>query len=441
MKKLIACLESLGYSSQHPFILAAKKNKTDCLDEEDEFGLTPLQRAIQLQNHKAIKFFSSLTERLNDYEYAYLIMDCDNNAELIKELAIANHRELIHCIQALYPNIDDEGECFGIGFMAQQAFTLGQLDIFYQRLANIKYNVWPIVEDAINEVTANYGLIPGSSEFSKELSQIVQPQFPYAIWQDLYAFFDGVILSQHPELYYELFQQKKVVQEDLAAEPIIRPVFYDNKILNSSSYELNHDTLGIYNREQLNLYFNYLQQILPLTKPLTFAISIGEHGFNIGYSAGRFTFLDANFLIQGKKSVTSYELVEILLTCYPEPLSFFAQIMISLETPKDELKQFERELTNLKQAPHWIALHYVTEEQILKKNVTGYSLLHFAAQFGKDELLKNYIRQLANKQEALDCLAMDDITPLYMAAEKGDANIVKILLNSLRKNFIALTSV
>ena len=33
--------------------------------------------------------------------------------------------------------------------------------------------------------------------------------------------------------------------------------FYDNKILNSTSYELNNDTLGIYNREQLNLYFNY----------------------------------------------------------------------------------------------------------------------------------------------------------------------------------------
>ena len=185
MKNLTAWLESLGYPPQHPYILAAKNNEFDCLVEKDEDGQTPLQRAIQLKNHQAIEFFSPLTEGLNDYEYAYLTMVCDNNPEPMNELALADHIELIHCIQALYPHIDDEGKCFGIGLMAHQAFTLGQIDIFYQGLANIKYNLWPAVKNAINEVTANYGLTLGSLEFSHELSQIVQPQFPYAVWYNI----------------------------------------------------------------------------------------------------------------------------------------------------------------------------------------------------------------------------------------------------------------
>lgn len=317
--KLKRVLRALSYPSQHPFILATEKNDLLCIRATDEYGSTPLQRAIQHKNHNMVKLFSFLPVELNDYEDAYLKMICDDDRNAMDELEIIDHLELIQCLQALYPNIDDDGKCFGIGFMTHQAFTLGQIEQFYHRLANIKYNLWPIVQKAIYQVNTINGLTLKSTELFDEVRKIVQPQFPYTIWYDLYAFFDGVLLYQTPVYFSELFPHNHFTQEDLIAEPMVRPVFYDKKILSASNYEFKQDTLGIYSRDQLTLYFEYFQlAFIPIQIPITLAITIGDHFFNIGYNKGLFTFLDANYLNAGKKSVQVNQLVDILFTCYPK---------------------------------------------------------------------------------------------------------------------------
>ena len=132
-QELIDCLLALGYPPQHRIIQALHANNFLYLNERDEYGLSPLTRAIQQQDDEAIALLSPYAKELNEYELAYLVLLYENT---IKNLP--SHEELIQCIQALYPDVSDDGKCFGISSMAQQAFLIGQIKNFYRRLAIIK---------------------------------------------------------------------------------------------------------------------------------------------------------------------------------------------------------------------------------------------------------------------------------------------------------------
>ena len=427
--KLLECLKRIGFPANHKIIRSLHKNKSIDLNSADENDFTPLRIAIQKKDNEAIKILYSLEPKpkyLSDYDRAMIDDIVFGNKDTIKCLSAPSHRELIYCFQALYsidPAIVNFGMCFGISHMRRQAFFSGETDVFRNRLKNIKSNIWPIIQRAMREVE-NEGIAPQKDlqQFFNKVRIKLDNRFPYNLWYDLYAFFDGVILSFAPEKFSNLFESGTNLenQEKLFAEPLIRPVKLESK---GTFFPSNHIFSGNYTELTLPIYFECLDDALKsLDVPISLEISIGNHAFIIDYAKGKWIFTDANHLDDGEKECNSKEIAQLLLKYYGQPLIFSARSFIT----SDVEKLVNQSFVDLKKNIRWIELHEkITKEQTKQKNSAGYDLLYVAAKSGDVDTVKRCINAGA------DCNPNGNagVTPFHIAIQLGHYEIFKELLN------------
>jgi ankyrin repeat protein len=427
--QLLECLKRIGFPSDHKIMKALHDNKKANLNTCDENGFTPLRIAIQKQDNEAIKLLYLLEpnpKHLSDYDKAYIDDVVFNKKEAMKDLLVANHRELICCIQALYsihPGVFDNGICFGIAHMRRQAFFSGETDVFRTRLKNIKANLWPIIEKTMAEVTAQ---CPDSDkdlhQFFSKVRVKLENKFPFHIWYDLYAFFDGAILAYAPRKFPELFAPETfLIQNNLPAEPLIRPIKLEKGIVPS-----NHIFSGHYTQVTLPSYFECLDNAFKnFDVPISFQISTGKHVFIIDYFRGKWIYTDSNHLEEGEKECNSKEIASLLLKYYSDPLICSTRTFI---TPEAE-KSFNQSMTFLKKDPIWIELHeQITKEKITQKNSFGHDLLFVAATNGDIET----VRHCLNAGAECTSQGLEGFTPLHVAIYQRHLEIVKELLNAFK---------
>ncbi len=386
----------------------------------------------------------------------------------IQNRNIPTHDELIDCMKVLYPQkmVSTLGMCFGIAHMRRQAFLAKDSATFRERLKFIRLTLWPIVSKVMSEVTdEGVNREQNAKAFFTAVKAKLQDQFSYNQWYDLYAFFDGVILYQDPNLLDDLFGTNEFkTQNTLAAEPLLRPVAFDtNQTVVSRKPP---DFSGAYTKETFAKAFNYLHNALKhLDIPVSFQISIGGHAFIIDYSQGEWLYTDANHLQEEEDAYSADKLAEVILGYYGEPFIMFAKPHLAPNVDPNVQTAFQEAITQLKQDPQWLELHEITHDTVLKKNDKQFDLLYVATEQNNIETVKQciaagaepnqeypnkatpfylavangydeiaqFLMPLVKQVEAsagINKMLKDGITPLYLAAQRGLTSLVEMLLEN-----------
>lgn len=429
--QLIACLRRLGFSDKHHFIQALQTTRSVDLNAFDDFNLTPLRLAIQKQDIEAIKTLNSYIPEhkyLSNYDTAILEEIILNKKSEFNSFDFPTHHELIYCVQALYsidPNHVEQGMCFGIAHMRRQAFFSREINVYNRRLKNIKANLWPIIQKTMAEVTdSGIDRKTDIKKYVEAVRQKLRNKFPYCVWQDIYKFFDGVILYLNPHQFSHIFEQKKTLtQNQLPAERMLRPVKMENIHVATP-----HIFSGRYTKNTLPKYFKCLEQAFKqFNLNVSLEINTGGHTYTIEYCYGKWIYNDSNHLEDSQKECSSWEISELLLTHYTDPLIFSTRAFVS----PDKLSNYKAVLNRLNKNLDWAKIHNnITAKNVTKKNSHGYSLLYVAAACGDQATVKKCIA--TNKKSILNAPINDGYTPLMIASQEGHTEVVKELLAEIK---------
>jgi ankyrin repeat protein len=436
-QQLLKCLKRIGFSNDHEMIQALTNNQNVDLNRGDTNNFTPLRIAIQKQDKEAIKLLYSLEPNpkyLSSYDQAMLDEVILGHKGAIKKLSVPEHREFIFCIQAFYsmdPLLVDEGVCSAISHMRRQAVFAGETEVFRNRLKNIHYNLWPIIQKVMAEVEAE-GFVRSKKEnlslFFRRVKAKLNNKFPYNIWYDLYAFFDGLVcvqtdLSGFPEL---LDPEKEIMHSPV--ESLIYPVKLDSKGMGLPS---KHVFSGNYTETTLLTYFECLgDKLKNFTDPVSFEMDAG-HSFIIDYFKGKWVYTDSNHLEEGEKECDNKEITQLLLKYYPQPCVFATKPFITSDV--EEL--FNQSMDALKKDPKWIGLHEkISKEQSMQKNSFGHELFYIAAGSGDVNMVKQCINVGAEctlRPKNLGVEGGAEYTPLSMAAGRNHLEVVKEVIKTV----------
>lgn len=311
--KLIDCLMRLGFADTDSLIIGLRSKKPVDLDASDANQLTPLRIAIQRLNIndkeivKTLYSYSTLkVQSLTDYDKAVIAEVVKGKTKsgwfgtlVRKDLPVPNHRELFHCFQVFYNNSNATYAqiSYGIAAMSRQAFFSEEMKVFRNRLANLKSNVVPIIEAAINKVkpkveaeiiadARNKGINPvyDFNRVFKEVRDNLKNKFPATVYTDLWTFWEEVT---------SYFDPKRIPKESyLPSEQILS---------------------GFFTTENLPVYFKYLKRALEKVKKASFVIHTGNHEFTLYYKQGQWIYDDVDHLEDGRKQLNEEKI--ILLLC------------------------------------------------------------------------------------------------------------------------------
>jgi|GEM_PF-3756747 len=211
---------------------------------------------------------------------------------------------MLNKIKAVGYDLDEGGHCFGIANMAMQAFLIGDMNSFNQRLK-------AITQLDVNQLRSDFFEL---KERYKELMSHEQYEEAAQLNQqitDLTAFFDGIVLYQSTEKYKHLFEDPaQVLSQDANKTLDITHPVERNQIQAIDTYR------GAYSPKELETYFNLIKQHLGQHSFSLMLISAG-HAINLNYNAesGLWLLVDPNHL-PGEEYIHADLLVKQLMEDY-----------------------------------------------------------------------------------------------------------------------------
>lgn len=344
--------------------------------------------------------------------------------------------QIIRLMQLRKYNVSDKGICAGIAQMWLQAWLAGEQaeEEFFERIAYLHSK--PI------------------QEIEKEIQcaqKKLKKKQPITIHErkmlEILAFFDGILLYQTPTEFPNFFIDKKnPSQHDL--EEI-------SKVTSSPKLEKNGNIAQVlnlpimYNREELQTFFDQLKEIIKShhPEPIALSLSSGQHRIGIRYDVANDKWLIADQTTLGNilnlnhndslsKAIDNlkYEHEEIARYVVGalalEDIVFNMKILTTNNIDNSNLKE---KLSHIRTT----IFSTLTKEQANKNNA-GINLAHIAVLNGHIDFMKKYL------EFGLDINAQTverKLTPLHYAAGNNKIEIVKLLLeqNNVEKANINAT--
>lgn len=269
---------------------------------------------------------------------------------------LVNQSAIIQCMSAIGYQVDQEGMCYGISVMAEQALFAGELQQFLDR---------------IHEIEAN------SEGFETYFNALAAKERT-----DLLAFFDGIALSQNPALYSRdrptpdlplIFDNHIATsvqaQHVRYAAALIKPVKLEEDIERVALVSgCNNPVLF---RERLECILRHAG-----SKPFSLTLDAREHATTILYDPERAIFMlfDPN---QIPRQVSLTEINELCRMVY-KSTGFNEKggisITLNVSSSKEQLDSIAR---NLSQDSNWLRLNHQRFTDLIKE--TDFKMSFMAA--------------------------------------------------------------
>ncbi len=324
-----------------------------------------------------------------------------------------------------YPNVSEEGQCFGIAAMASQAFLMGEMEQFNTRLDILSQ----LTPEDIETLKAGRLDVQISKE-GKSISGL-----------EAMAFYDGVQLYQNPKKYSHILPGHSL-QKDRAAATFVSPVESDE----DRPVQVGEAFCGTYNDKELGIYLQTLRHYLPHKTAL--ALGSINHAINLNYDpeTNEWTLIDANELPprtfkQGKNELISDKdgklLSSEIISAFDagRATTGFAIFTTRVFSTTSNKVMLEASLNQLAGSEQWIDIHKVTSiEKAERRDAFETSLAIVAAEGGYHEV----ITALADAKADLDAPNKDGFIPAIIAAERGYHEVITALANA-KANLNALT--
>lgn len=311
-------------------------------------------------------------------------------------------------IQLGYNLTDQGGQCFGLAFMALQAFLADDMQSFDERIALLQ-----LLDDDITHLK------------QMKLDSEVKASHLSAKLSDLYAFFDGIQLYQTPERYENIFQSH-VVPKDLAAQKILTPI--------KLNQEPNHPVsvkrfCSAFNLTELPIYLNALSS--EIKQPTAIMLHSNNHAINLNFDPEKqkWFFIDANQLPTKIFDVKDHQALSLTLLSAlnnlrsPSEYAIFETVIYTRQAKKAELLQ---SINSIEHNPLWARIHEVSLERAKYLDTYSCGLLFIAADHGHTNIVEQLLKYTAiNVNQAS---VYNRATALHVAAQNGHFEVVKQLL-------------
>jgi len=306
----------------------------------------------------------------------------------------------------------DKGHCFGMSYMALQAFLTDDMKTFNDRL----YVIASIpVEDFKNDF-ANLReeqqllLQNGKHAEAKKIAEIIV---------DILALFDGIALYHTPKDYIQLFEEPKKVRCKDAAKTmqIIVPVSLDSKDNNPALISCYS---GAYTQEDLKQYLAIMEKKLGGN---SFALTLNSagHAINLDYDAKnkQWLLIDPETL-PGVEYFDAGLLAKAMLVAFGQSTGLVMET--SLYTTHKHANNIQDDFLSMIQTPEWLELHSSSKLDIVFED--GRSQL-FHAVFRNDiDWIQQRIALGLNVNQA----DASGVTPLMMTSYNESVDVAKLLI-------------
>ncbi len=341
------------------------------------------------------------------------------------------HGELLQYMQQLDYAISENGMCFGFACMGMQAILAGELEIYNRRLNTLSkitpenlFHKIERVRDKVKKLGRDYN--------EKSLTDTERDIL------SIPAFFEGVALYFSPDNYPGLFEEKerpvtqnpeltfpRVLSKQLTIEEEIEEGKNKYKIEKINIEKIDSFS-GIYNIQELEKYFEIMHKTFNEQKcdqPIGFILSSSTHTVTVGYDhkTQHWQWINAS---QSQTIREDKVIAEEIMNAFSENgiTAFSTEVYVK----KTKVAQIEEYLSIFKKNEDWKKLHCVTQEKSQKKDSKNVYWLYIAAQQGDCEVVKLLLDAKADPNQACE----NSATPLYIAAQNGHFKVVKLLLEA-----------
>lgn len=258
----------------------------------------------------------------------------------------------------------EPGQCYGLSQMALNAFLTNDMDGFVNRLNTIQ-NI-PVVDfERVKHPDKTEGELVSRLKLKEEyLWNQGKKNEALALRQqqnNIYAFFDGVILYQAPSLFPDHFSEdRNLVQHVNPARPILSQTGVEQLT-----------TFGMYKKKELGLYLDLIKTHIK-KHVVGLSLSSAEHAINLNYDGKKkqWLLIDPNDL-PGNIYLNTSSLVDALF------LGFFKDDVLPMITmfyavPQQQ-KMMQASFKALEDA--WSELRQLTPEYLSRVDEKGRTLL------------------------------------------------------------------
>jgi hypothetical protein len=274
----------------------------------------------------------------------------------------------------------DKGVCFGIGLMGMQAILAHDTNRFFQRIGKI--HATPI------------------NSFADETEK------KFFIKEEIFAFFDGVIIYQNASMFPQLF--KKEPESGSANALLMYPRANPHGLANVVT-PIRFS--GIYNHIELTIFFEEMHRIMQQEKisfPVALVLNNGNHTITVGYFASEsnapWQLIDANQL--GTNQLMNSHLIAETV-CFS--LSDDKNVLMAVEAFVERF--YEKTITHcfslLSTQESWKKIQTISNEKLKFVSSNGYTWLLIAARFNP-QMLEALLNMAEDKTDQINLLAQSD---------------------------------
>lgn len=319
------------------------------------------------------------------------------------------HSHIIKLVNSLGYEAEDDGMCNGITMMGIQAFTVGDVKVFNERLQFLrKHN--------ITKRFAKFQRKVKKTTPSNRMSRLIQRNQKII---DVVAFCDGVNLYQDPGNGEEVFGSY-LNQQD---HEIIARYVNSSKLDAIGGLRKINSWVGVYDDKELKKYVRELDKIARKIKcSFSLLLNSSDHTMAMCYDAKieKWFVIDANALPISQRILK--KIPRWIQAGFDKPtktVAFVSSIIIAGEH-KEYIHQFERAVNESKVMAE---LHRVTEDKAKFADYNDSTLAHLAARSGFAEVIEA-LQLVGANLNALDNVAR---TPANYAALFGHVDAIKSL--------------
>jgi len=337
---------------------------------------------------------------------------------------------------------EDKGYCFGMSYMALQAFLADDMKTFNDRL----YVIASIPVEDFKHDFANLRekqqllLQNGQQDEAKKIAETIV---------DILALFDGIALYHSTSDYKHLFEEpNKVLSQDAAKTmQITLPVSLDSKD-NKPALISCHS--GAYNQEDLKEYLAVMEKNLG-SNSFALKLSCADHAINLNYDAKikQWLLIDPNTL-PGVEYSDAGLLAKAMLVAFGQSTGLVMET--SLYTTHKHANNIQDDFLSMIQTPEWLELHSSSKLNTVFED--GWSQLSYAVRrndidwiqqriadvnvkertdqtaFGLAFLYEHWdiVKLLVEKGADVNAKSKGGSTALGSASSAGQSDIVKLLV-------------
>ncbi len=271
----------------------------------------------------------------------------------------------------------DTGICFGIALMGMQAILAQDTKRFFQRIGKI--HATPI--DSFADETKRF----------------------FFIKEEIFAFFDGVIIYQNASMFPQLFKKEPAScsANALLMYPRANPHGLAN-VVTPIRFS------GIYNHIELTIFFAEIHRIMQQEKisfPVAFVLNNGDHTITVGYFPHErnapWQLIDANQL-GTNQLMNSHLIAETVCFAHSDDKNVLMAVEVFVE------RFYEKAITHcfslLSTQERWKKIQTISNEKLKFVSSNGYTWLLIAARFNP-QMLEILLNTAEDKTDKINLLA------------------------------------